>query len=85
MKTKLFLLCLLVGFSVSIFAQESQVYESRTPAYKTSFKRNNAGDNLSILPSIDRLYAVFQEVSFSTVELIGKYIKSDPLEFICSN
>ena len=45
MKTKIFLLSLLLGFSVSIFAQETQVYESQAPAYKTPFKRNNAGDN----------------------------------------
>lgn len=43
MKTKIFLLSLLLGFSVSIFAQGSQVYESQAPAYKTAFKRNGAG------------------------------------------
>ena len=45
MKTKIFLLSLLVGFSVHLVAQETQVYESHLPGYKTAFKRNGAGDN----------------------------------------
>jgi hypothetical protein len=45
MKTKIFLLSLLVGFSVNIFAQETPVHESQSPGYKTAFKHNNAGDN----------------------------------------
>lgn len=45
MKTKILLLSLLVGFSTCIYAQQTQVYESQLPGYKTPFKRNNAGDN----------------------------------------
>jgi len=45
MKTKIFLISLLLGFSAHIFAQENQVYESQLPGYKTAFKRNGAGDN----------------------------------------
>ena len=45
MKTKVFLLSLLLGFSASTFAQGSQVQESQLPGRKTVFKRNNAGDN----------------------------------------
>ena len=44
MRTKIFLLSLLMGFSAQIFAQQ-YVYESQLPGYKTAFKRNNAGDN----------------------------------------
>ena len=45
MKTKIFLLSLLVGFSVHVFAQETSVNENQLPGYRTSFKRNKAGDN----------------------------------------
>jgi hypothetical protein len=45
MKAKIFLLSLLLGFSAHIFAQETHVYESNSPGYKTAFKHNNAGDN----------------------------------------
>ena len=45
MRTKIFLLSLLMGFSASIFAQESQVYESQLPGNKTHFKRNGFGSN----------------------------------------
>jgi len=43
MKTKIFLLSLLMGFSVHIFAQDAQNYESQLPGYKTNFKRSSAG------------------------------------------
>ena len=45
MRTKIFLLNLLLAFSFSIFAQEAQVFESQLPANKTSFKRNGFGSN----------------------------------------
>ncbi|GHT07292.1 membrane protein [Bacteroidia bacterium] len=45
MKTKIFLISLLLGFTCYTFAQEAKVYESQAPGYKTPFKRNNAGDN----------------------------------------
>jgi len=45
MKIKIFILSLLAGFSVSVFAQQTQVYDNHSPDYKTYFKRNNAGDN----------------------------------------
>jgi len=46
MKTKIFLLSLLVGISVQIFAQESQhVYQSNDPGYLANFKHSAAGDN----------------------------------------
>jgi len=45
MKTRIFLFSLLLGFSVQIFAQESQVYVSQDPGYKTNFKHSAAGEN----------------------------------------
>ena len=45
MKTKIFLLSLLVGFSVHLFAQDNHVYVSQEPGYKTNFKHSSAGDN----------------------------------------
>lgn len=45
MRTKIFLMSLLLGFSVYVFAQEIQNQENQLPGYKTAFKRNNAGDN----------------------------------------
>jgi outer membrane protein OmpA-like peptidoglycan-associated protein len=46
MKTKFFLLSLLIGFSVHLFAQETrQAPESKLPGFKTAFKHNKAGDN----------------------------------------
>ena len=63
MKTKIFLLSLLVGFSAHIFAQESQVYESQAPAYKTAFQRNGAGANWFInLSGGAQVYNITDEV-----------------------
>jgi len=45
MKTKIFLLSLLLGFSVQIFAQETHVYESQLPGYNTNFKHSGIGEN----------------------------------------
>ena len=45
MKTKIFLLSVLVGFSAHIFAQQDQVSGNQLPGYRTAFKHNNAGDN----------------------------------------
>ena len=45
MKTKIFLIGLLLGFSVQIFAQNNQTYESKSPGYATNFKHSAAGEN----------------------------------------
>lgn len=45
MKTKIFLLSLLLGFSVQIFAQEVRVYESQLAGYKTNFKHSGVKEN----------------------------------------
>ncbi|MDR3218130.1 MAG: OmpA family protein [Dysgonamonadaceae bacterium] len=45
MKTKIFLISLLLGFVCYTFAQEALVYESKTPGYLTAFKHSNAADN----------------------------------------
>jgi outer membrane protein OmpA-like peptidoglycan-associated protein len=41
MKTKIFLMCLVLSFTSYALAQETQ----QTPGYKTAFKHNKAGDN----------------------------------------
>jgi len=83
MKTKIFLLSLLMGFSVSIFAQETQVYEVQTPAYKTTFKRNGVGDNWFINVSggvqvyrIEDSYAggLGDRLTFIPALAVGKWI-----------
>jgi len=48
MKTRIFLLSLLLGFSVQIFAQDNiqpQPYVSKDAGYKTNFKHSAAGEN----------------------------------------
>jgi len=62
MKTKIFLLSLLVGFSVHLFAQESQ-----QAGYKTNFKRSSAGwfVNLSAGGQIYNGDLSFDGVSFT--------------------
>jgi len=61
MKTKIFLLSLLMGFSTQIFAQETQ--ENQLPGYRTAFVRNKAGDNWFInLSAGGQLYNGFDKV-----------------------
>ena len=63
MKTKIFLLSLLMGFSVQIFAQESQVYQSKIPGYNTSFKHSGAGENWFVnISAGGQIYNVTDEV-----------------------
>ena len=45
MKTKIFLLSILWGLSIQIFAQKIYMYESQLPGYKTNFKHSAAGEN----------------------------------------
>jgi len=45
MRARIFLFSLLVGFSAHIFAQDTHVYESQLPGYKTNFKHSGAGEN----------------------------------------
>ena len=67
MKTKIFLLSLFVGFSVHLFAQESHVFESQLPGYKTNFKRSSAGwfVNLSAGGQIYNADVSYSGVSFT--------------------
>ena len=64
MKTKIFLLSLLMGFSVQIFAQETHVYESQLPGYETNFKHSAAGENWFInLSAGGQVYNISDEVT----------------------
>ena len=83
MRTKIFLLSLLLGFSVGIFAQETQVYESQLPANKTSFKRNGFGSNWFInlsaggqIYNIEDSYAggILDRVTLMPSVSIGKWV-----------
>ena len=71
MKTKIFLISLLMGFSAHIFAQEAQIYESQLPGYKTAFKHNNAGDNWFInLSAGGQIYNI--DESYDGVDMMDR-------------
>ena len=79
MKTKIFLFSLLLGFSVNLFAQESQL-----PGTKTHFKRNGFGSNWFInLSAGGQVYNIDQDikdvslmdrVAFIPAVSIGKWV-----------
>ena len=79
MKTKIFLFSLLLGFSVNLFAQDSQL-----PGTKTHFKRNGFGSNWFInLSAGGQVYNIDQSingvdlmdrVSFIPAVSIGKWV-----------
>jgi outer membrane protein OmpA-like peptidoglycan-associated protein len=81
MKTRTFLLSLLLGFSIHIFAQGSQVFESQEPGRKTIFKPSNAGwfINLSAggqLYNMDESFdgkSMADRISFIPAISIGKW------------
>ena len=84
MKTIIFILSLFVGFTTLIFAQQTQVYENQLSGSKTSFKRNNAGDNWFVNISggiqaynIDESYkgvSLLDRVAFIPALSIGKWV-----------
>ena len=83
MKTRIFLLSLLLGFSAHIFAQENQAYVSQEPGYKTNFKHSSAGDNWFInLSAGGQIYNITdgvtgvdfgKRISFIPAVAVGKW------------
>jgi len=84
MKTKIFLLSLLLGLSVQIFAQDNQTYVSKDPGYLTAFKHSGAGDNWFInISGGGQVYDISDNVSgvsfsnrisFMPALAIGKWV-----------
>ena len=71
MKTKIFLLSLVMGFSAHIFAQESQMSEGQLPGYKTNFQRSSAGWFINISAG-GQLYNIDQDYKPNGVELMDR-------------